>query len=99
MRKRDIRRHSPLSLSKNVALAETSYQRLEVWSFAIRNELNLLQAFRVYFFYGEFATKLKLNLVLVVLLVCVDIEMNEGSSFFRNSDVAAVGEKNTTVII
>ena len=48
MRKRDIRRHSTLSLSKNV-LAETSYQRLEVWLFAIRKELNLRQAFRAYF--------------------------------------------------
>ena len=49
MRKRDIRPHSTLSLSKNVVLAETSYQRLEVWLFAIRKELNLRQAFRAYF--------------------------------------------------
>ena len=70
MRKRDIRRHSPLSLSKNVVLAETSCQRLEIWSCAIG------QAFRAYFLW-RIRDKLKLNLVLVVLLVCVDIEMNE----------------------
>ena len=49
MRKRDIRRHSSLSLSKNVVLAETNYERLEVWSFAIHNELGLRQGFRAYF--------------------------------------------------
>ena len=31
--------------------------------------------------------------------MCFDITMNEGPSFFRHCDVAAVGEKNTIVII
>ena len=41
--KRDSRRRSTTSFSKNVVVAETSYQMLEVLSFAIGTGLNLLQ--------------------------------------------------------
>ena len=41
--KRDSRRRSTTSFSENVVVAETSYQMLEVLSFAIGTGLNLLQ--------------------------------------------------------
>ena len=41
--KRDSRRRSTKSFSENVVVAETSYQMLEVLSFAIGRGLNLLQ--------------------------------------------------------
>ena len=37
--KRDSRRHSTMSLSENVVVAETSYQKLEVLSFCDRQML------------------------------------------------------------